>query len=59
MAPNERAQKAHDALFPGHVSSLAATDIAALDSNHQNVPLSFSRESEWNHVGRGGAPGCR
>ena len=26
MAPNERAQKNHDALFPGHVSTLAMTD---------------------------------
>jgi len=26
MAPNERARKNHDKLFPGHVSSLAATD---------------------------------
>jgi 4-carboxymuconolactone decarboxylase len=26
MAPNERARETHDALFPGHVSTLAATD---------------------------------
>src|SRR3954449_4918293 len=26
MAPNERAQKHHDELFPGHVSTLAVTD---------------------------------
>jgi 4-carboxymuconolactone decarboxylase len=26
MAPNERAQKNHDELFPGHVSTLAVTD---------------------------------
>ena len=26
MAPNERAQKYHDELFPGHVSTLAVTD---------------------------------
>jgi 4-carboxymuconolactone decarboxylase len=26
MAPNDRAQKAHDELFPGHVSTLARTD---------------------------------
>ena len=26
MAPNERAQKTHDELFPGHVSTLAVTD---------------------------------
>jgi 4-carboxymuconolactone decarboxylase len=26
MAPNERAQKTHDALFPGHVSTLGETD---------------------------------
>jgi 4-carboxymuconolactone decarboxylase len=26
MAPNERARKNHDELFPGHVSTLAATD---------------------------------
>lgn len=26
MAPNERAQSNHDALFPGHVSTLAVTD---------------------------------
>jgi 4-carboxymuconolactone decarboxylase len=26
MAPNARAQKNHDELFPGHVSTLAATD---------------------------------
>jgi len=26
MAPNEQARKNHDELFPGHVSTLAATD---------------------------------
>ena len=26
MAPNEQAQKNHDELFPGHVSTLAVTD---------------------------------
>src|SRR5450756_1075101 len=26
MAPNERAQKKHDELFPNHVSTLAVTD---------------------------------
>ncbi len=26
MAPNARAQKNHDELFPGHVSTLAVTD---------------------------------
>jgi 4-carboxymuconolactone decarboxylase len=26
MAPNERARKNHDELFPGHVSTLAVTD---------------------------------
>src|SRR5271170_2825095 len=26
MAPNERARKSHDELFPGHVSTLAVTD---------------------------------
>ena len=26
MAPNERARKNHGELFPGHVSTLAATD---------------------------------
>jgi 4-carboxymuconolactone decarboxylase len=26
MAPNARARKNHDELFPGHVSALAATD---------------------------------
>ena len=26
MAPNERARKHHDELFPGHVSTLAVTD---------------------------------
>ena len=28
MAPNGRAQKNHDELFPGHVSTLAVTDPA-------------------------------
>jgi 4-carboxymuconolactone decarboxylase len=35
MAPNERAQKTHDELFPGHVSTLAETDpelIAIFDN---------------------------
>jgi len=26
MAPNDRARKTHDALFPGYVSTLAVTD---------------------------------
>jgi 4-carboxymuconolactone decarboxylase len=26
MAPNDRARKIHDELFPGHVSTLAVTD---------------------------------
>jgi 4-carboxymuconolactone decarboxylase len=26
MAPNERAEKNHDQLFPGHISTLAVTD---------------------------------
>ena len=26
MAPDERAQRNHDELFPGHVSTLAVTD---------------------------------
>ena len=35
MAPNERARQTHDALFPGHVSTLAATDpelVATFDN---------------------------
>jgi 4-carboxymuconolactone decarboxylase len=31
MAPNERAQHNHDALFPNHVSTLATTDPALID----------------------------
>ena len=32
MAPNERAQKNHDELFPGHVSTLAVTDPELIDA---------------------------
>jgi 4-carboxymuconolactone decarboxylase len=31
MAPNERAQKNHDELFPGHVSTVAVTDPELID----------------------------
>ena len=31
MAPNERARKSHDELFPGHVSTLAVTDPELVD----------------------------
>ena len=32
MAPNVRAQKNHDALFPGHVSRLAVTDPELIET---------------------------
>jgi 4-carboxymuconolactone decarboxylase len=32
MAPNERARKNHDELFPGHVSTLAATDPELIET---------------------------
>ena len=32
MAPNERARKNHDELFPGHVSTLAVTDPELIES---------------------------
>ena len=32
MAPNERAQKNHDELFPGHVSTLAVTDPELIET---------------------------
>jgi 4-carboxymuconolactone decarboxylase len=32
MAPNERAQKNHDELFPGHVSALAVTDPELIET---------------------------
>jgi len=32
MAPNERAQRNHDELFPGHVSTLAVTDPELIES---------------------------
>jgi 4-carboxymuconolactone decarboxylase len=32
MAPNERARKNHDQLFPGHVSSLALTDPELIET---------------------------
>jgi len=32
MAPNPQAQKNHDALFPGHVSTLAGTDPELIES---------------------------
>lgn len=32
MAPNERAQKSHDDLFPGHVSTLAVTDPELIET---------------------------
>lgn len=31
MAPNEHAQKNHDELFPGHVSTVAVTDPELID----------------------------
>jgi len=31
MAPNARAQKNHDDLFPGHVSTLTITDPELID----------------------------
>src|SRR3954466_5780372 len=32
MAPNERARKNHDAIFPGHVSTLAVTDPELIET---------------------------
>ena len=32
MAPNERARKNHDELFPGHVSTLAVTDPELIET---------------------------
>jgi 4-carboxymuconolactone decarboxylase len=32
MAPNARARKNHDELFPGHVSTLAATDPELIET---------------------------
>jgi 4-carboxymuconolactone decarboxylase len=32
MAPNERARKHHDELFPGHVSALAVTDPELIEA---------------------------
>jgi 4-carboxymuconolactone decarboxylase len=32
MAPNARAQKNHDELFPGHVSTLAVTDPELIET---------------------------
>ena len=40
MAPNERAQKIHDELFSGHVSTLSATDPEFIaDIRKLNVEL--------------------
>src|SRR5919199_158903 len=38
MAPNERARKNHDELFPGHVSTLAVTDPQLIEP-FGNFPL--------------------
>ena len=41
MAPNERARKNHDELFPGHVSTLAVTDPELIESvDVEPAPLS-------------------
>ncbi len=39
MAPNERARQHHDALFPNHVSTLAATDPELIDVATQLLPF--------------------
>jgi hypothetical protein len=40
MAPNERAQKNHDELFPGHVSTLAVTDPELIEAFDNSISVS-------------------
>src|SRR3954447_10481176 len=48
MAPNEQAQKNHDDLFPGHVSTLAVTDPELIE-----VFDNFAFDEVLQHDGEG------
>jgi len=56
MAPNERARKNHEELFPGHVSTLAVTDpelIETFDNSAVHRIPAGAQRAEGNR--RGGA----
>ena len=37
MAPNEQARKHHGELFPGHVSTLAVTDLRGFSASESQL----------------------
>ena len=47
MAPNEPARKNHEALFPNHASTVAATDPERIESFHKFAFDEVLRESAW------------